>query len=78
MAMEPLFSVVTIFTSSDGKKIVHSYGPYTEQQANYQRRRMLEMTKKSLNVGDTFHVHTTKILDPERISPFIWGKDPSR
>lgn len=77
--MEHLFSVVTIFTASDGHKIIHSYGPYTEQQANYQRRRMLEIA------GDTAHgkggkleAVATKILDPERRTPFIWGKDPAK
>lgn len=73
--MEPLFSVVTIFTASDGQKIVHSYGPYTEQQANYHRRRVLDT---SMAAAGKLTAHATKILDPERRTPFIWGKDPAK
>lgn len=77
--MEPLFSVVTIFTASDGQKIVHSYGPYTEQQANYQRRRMLEIAGSAAHdKGGTLQAHATKILDPDQRTPFIWGKDPAK
>lgn len=77
--MEPLFSIVTIFTGPDGQKIIHSYGPYTEQQANYQRRRTLEITGSAARAqGGTLEVHATKILDPERRTPFIWGKDPAK
>lgn len=75
--MEPLFSVVTIFTDSTGHKIVHSYGPYTEQQANHRRRRMLKDAESvAHDKGGTFEAVATKILDPEKRSPFIWGKDP--
>lgn len=77
--MEPLHTVVTIFTAENGKKVVHTYGPYTEGQADYQRRRMIEVAGRAAQEeGGTLEVYTTKILDPERRSPFIWGKDPAK
>lgn len=73
--MEPLHVVVTIFTAEDGKKVVHTYGPFTEGQANYQRNRMLEV---GTGAKGKLEAYATKILDPERRTPFIWGKDPAK
>lgn len=75
--MEPLFSVVTIFTASDGQIVIHSYGPYTRNQADYQRRRTIAVAESAAEeAGGKLLVAVTRILDPEQRSPFIWAKDP--
>lgn len=77
--MEDLHTVVTIYTAPDGQRVVHSYGPYTRGQADAQRRRMLEVAGSAAEEqGGTLQAHVTKILDPERRTPFIWGKDPAK
>lgn len=77
--MEPLYTVVTIFTAPDGQLVIHSYGPFARGQADSQRRRMIEVAGGAAEeAGGKLLVATTKILDPERRSPFIWGKDPAK
>lgn len=68
--METLFIVVAIYTPVVGNTLIHAYGPYTKDQASSRRRAILRWAPGE----GTLDVRTTKLLDPENISPFVWTR----
>lgn len=55
--------------------IVHTYGPYHYDKANYERRKTIERYADLVRKG-LLEVKCCRVQDPERKASFIWGRKP--
>jgi hypothetical protein len=80
--MEELYAVVTTFVARGGDGLptgrveTHTYGPYARGQAARVRRELLDQ-RPDARLGD-LTVVATKLLDPERRTPFAWARTATR
>ena len=75
--MEDLYVLVTVYTHPNGRQIINTYGPYDRNQVAFQRRQTMRNWQDEVDAGRLV-VTSSKVLDPERKSRFIWVKDSAK
>lgn len=72
LTKEPTHVVVTRYQAGRGvKPIVHSYGPYTHNQAVYQRKKLRESYEEEVAAG-TLEVSACKMISTEQDAVRSW------